>query len=74
MGVDPRGDRAADGIRDGVGGLLKEHVASHGKVQVCGTGDGGGEVAGVGRWGEELTPPLMMIVWARTEASVEVWS
>ena len=37
--------------RYGVGGLVKEHVPGHGQVQVCGAGDGGGQVAGVRRWG-----------------------
>ena len=54
MGADARGDRAADGVRDGVGGLVKEHVPGHGQVQVCGAGDGGGQVAGVRQWGEEV--------------------
>ena len=53
-GADARGDGAADGIRDGVGGLLEEHVPCSGKVLVSGAGDGTGQVARVGRWGEEV--------------------
>ena len=53
-GADARDDRAADGIGDGVRGLLKEHVSCHGEVHVCGAGNGGGHLERVGRWGEKV--------------------